>query len=340
MNKIELGRTGLKVHQLGFGGIPIQRVEEDQAVEVVRHAVKCGVDFIDTSRVYTTSENRIGKALQKTDKKVILATKSFQRTADGILGDIDVSLKELQTDYIDIYQCHAVMNETDYANVIAPDGALAGLRKAQEKGLIGHIGLTSHSLDLLEKVVDDGFFDTIMVCFSFMEPAARERVIPAAKEKNIGVIAMKPFSGGVIEKPEIALKWVLAQPEVLILGGVEQTDLFDQNWQTFADCQPLTPKDREIIAEIRKTYDKAFCRRCDYCQPCSEEIPIQFVLGAQSIIKRSGGQAAKGPLISWAMAKAKECTACGECMTRCPYDLPIPDLIKEKSDWFEQNFAS
>lgn len=340
MNKIVLGRTGLKVHQLGFGGIPIQRVEEDQAVEVVRHAVQSGVDFIDTSRAYTTSENRIGKALQKTDNKVVLATKSLQRSADGILGDIDVSLKELQTDYIDIYQCHAVMNEADYKKVIAPDGALAGLRKAKNKGRIGHIGLTSHSLDLLEKVVADGFFDTIMVCFSFMEPTARERVIPAAKEKNIGVIAMKPFSGGVIEKPEIALKWVLSQPEILILGGVERTDLFDQNWQTFAGNHTLTSKDHEIIAKIRKTHDKAFCRRCDYCQPCSEEIPIQFILGAQSIIKRSGPQAVKGAMLSYAISQAKNCTACGDCMTRCPYELPIPDLIKEKLEWIETNFPT
>lgn len=340
MKKILLGRTGIKVKQLGFGGIPIQRVAEDTAVEVVRHAVESGLDFIDTSRMYTTSETRIGKALQKTGKQVVLATKSFQRKADAILKDVETSLNELQTDFVDIYQCHAVRNEQEYAMVVAEDGALAGLKQAKEKGQIGYIGLTSHSLDLLEKVVDDGFFDTIMVCFSFLEPAARERVIPAAKKNDIGVIAMKPFSGGVIEQPEIALKWVLSQPEVLVLAGVEETALFDQNWRTFISGQMLTAQDRGIIAEIRKTQEKAFCRRCDYCQPCSEEIPIQFVLGAPSIIKRSGSQALKGPLLSYALAKAKTCTACGDCMERCPYELPIPDLIKEKLEWIEKNYPS
>ena len=279
MRRITLGRTGLEVCQLGFGGIPIQKVDEAQAIETVLHAVETGVDFIDTSRLYTNSETRIGKALKQTDKKVILATKSFQKTGDGIRKDVDISLEELQTDYIDLYQCHFVMNEPDYEGIIAPNGALDGLLKAKEEGLIGHIGLTSHSLDLLERVICEEKFDTIMTCFSFLEPAALERVIVRAIERNIGVIAMKPLSGGVIENPKLALKYVLSQPDILIIPGVEDKGLFDQNWQVFQGSYDLTPDETQQIEEIRKQFDKGFCRRCDYCQPCSEGIYIQMIFG-------------------------------------------------------------
>jgi len=198
MKKVVLGKTGIESVRFGFGGIPIQRVSEKQAVEVVLHALEMGMDFIDTSRMYSNSESRIGKALRETDKKAILATKSFSRSADGIQEDIETSLKELQLEYIDIYQCHAVGNEEEYRRVTASDGALSGLLKAKEQGIIGHIGITSHSLDLLENVIDDGLFETIMICYSFLEPAAGERVIPKAVEKGVGILAMKPLSGGVI----------------------------------------------------------------------------------------------------------------------------------------------
>jgi predicted aldo/keto reductase-like oxidoreductase len=322
MEKMILGKTGIEVCRLGFGGIPIQRISEKQAVETVLHAVAKGVDFIDTSRAYTTSESRIGRALKQTDKRVILATKSHDRTSDGIQRDIETSLKELQTEYIDLYQCHFVRNEEDYQKVISPDGAFEGLLKAKQDGLIGHIGLTSHSLDLLERVIEDGFFETIMTCFSFLEPAAGERVIPKAIEKNIGVIAMKSFSGGVIDNPKLALKYVLSQPDVLVIPGVEHHDLFDRNWQIFEAGEELSHDEELEIEEIRKQYDKIFCRRCDYCQPCSEEIPIQIILGMKSLVKRSGRQFFESPRMQKAM------------------NNPIPDLIKDNLRWFDEQNGS
>ncbi|MBN1570550.1 MAG: aldo/keto reductase, partial [Acidobacteria bacterium] len=279
MKRMILGKTGIEVARLGFGGIPIQRVSEKQAIEVVLHALEKGIDFIDTSRVYTNSETRIGKALKETDKKAAVASKSFNRSADGIRKDVDVSLKELQLDYIDLYQCHGISSEEEYRLITSPEGALSGLIKAKEQGLIGHIGLTGHSLDLLEKVLDDGLFETIMVCFSFLEPAAKEKVIPKARENNVGIIAMKPFSGGVIEAPEAALKWVLSFPDVLVIAGVEDKRLIDQNWRAFQGSCELTDEEKGQIAGISKEFESRFCRRCDYCLPCPAEIPIQFVLG-------------------------------------------------------------
>jgi predicted aldo/keto reductase-like oxidoreductase len=333
MKRMVLGKTGIETERLAFGGIPIQRVSEAQAIEVVLHALEKGMDFIDTSRMYTTSETRIGKALKQTDKRVTVATKSFGRTADAIRKDVDISLKELQLDHIDIYQCHGISSDAEYKRITAPNGAYEGLVKAKEQGLIGHIGITSHSLDLLEKIVEDGLFETIMVCFSFLEPAAKEKVIPKAREKGIGIIAMKPFSGGVIEAPEVALKWVLSFQDVLVLAGVEDIKLIDQNWRVFQGSYELSDADMQTMREICAEYDKKFCRRCDYCLPCPSEIPIQFVLGIRSFLKRMGPGALKTPMFGSMLEKAANCTECGDCMSRCPYSLPIPDMIKKNVAW-------
>ena len=339
MERIVIGKTGLEVNRLGFGGIPIQRVEEDKAVKTVLHAVKNGVDFIDTARAYTTSERRIGIALQQTDKKVIVASKSHSRTSEGIQADVMTSLKELQTDYIDLYQCHFVKDDKDYQQVISSGGALEGLIKSREEGLIGHIGLTSHSLDLMDRVLDDGFFETVMVCFSFLEPEAQEKIIPKAIDKNIGVISMKPFSGGMIENSRLALKYVLSQQGTLVIAGVEYEDLFDENWEIFQGSFELDEKEKKEIDDIRKAREKNFCRRCDYCQPCTEDIPIQFILGIRSIVKRMGTNALRRDRFMKAVSKARECSECGECEKRCPYQLPIPELIKENLQWIDEQLT-
>ena len=336
MKRIVLGKTGIEVNRLGFGGIPIQRVEEQQAIETVLHAIECGVDFIDTGRAYTTSEERIGRALRQTDRRVVLASKSHDRTADGIRRDIEISLKNLQREYIDLYQCHYVKNEEDYRKILAPRGALEGLQQARKEGLVGHIGVTSHSLDLIDRVLEDDVFETVMVCFSFLEPAARDRVIPKALHRNIGVITMKPFSGGALADPQLCLKYVLSQPGILIIPGVEQKTLFDQNWAVFQGGHELSEFEVEEIAKIRQRYDKAFCRRCDYCQPCTEDIPIQVILGIRYIIQRFGDATLQQKRIQEAIAKARQCSECGECMQRCPYELPIPELIKENIRWADE----
>jgi uncharacterized protein len=328
MKRIALGNTGIEAARLGFGGIPIQRVSEIQAIETVLYALEKGMDFIDTSRMYTTSESRIGKALKETDKKVSVATKSFARSADGIQKDIETSLKQLQLEHIDLYQCHGISSADEYKLITSPDGAISGLIKAKEQGLIGHIGITGHSLDLLEKIVDDSLFETIMVCFSFLEPAAKEKVIPKAREKQVGIIAMKPFSGGVIDAPEVALKWILSFPDILVIAGVEGKNLIDQNWRVFQGGYDMTDEESQTLNRIVKEFDKKFCRRCDYCLPCPAEIPIQFVLGAHSFIKRMGSGILQTPIFANMLEKAANCTECGDCMERCPYDLPIPEMIK------------
>jgi predicted aldo/keto reductase-like oxidoreductase len=337
IHKVILGKTGFEITRLGFGGIPIQRVDERQAVETVIHALEKGVDFIDTARAYTTSETRIGIALRETAKNgLVLATKSQQRTADGIRKDIEKSLKELQRDTIDLYQCHFVRDFDTYDRIISTGGALEGLLRARDEGLIGHIGITSHSLDVLNRAIDDGLFETIMVCYSFLEPLAEENVIPKALAMNMGVIIMKSFSGGVIDNPRLALKYALAIEGTAVIPGVESSELFDRNWDVFLGNLTLDHDELQEITAIRQQFDKQFCRRCDYCQPCPEGISIQAIMGIKSMVKRMGQAIIEKGWPKEVVEKARNCTGCGECMERCPYDLPIPELIRENVEWFDE----
>ncbi len=270
-----------------------------------------------------------------------MASKSLSKTAEGARADLETSLKELQRDYIELYQCHFVKDQAEYQKVISSGGAFAALRKAKEEGLIGHIGITSHSLDVLDLSLDTGLFETIMVCFSFLEPLAREKIIPKAVEKKVGVIAMKPFSGGVIETANLALKYVFDQPEVVVIAGVERRDLFDENWAIFQKGEKLNGGEIQEIAKIQEAFEMAFCRRCDYCQPCPEEVPIQAVLGIRSMVKRMGKAILqKGSRHRESIDKARGCTGCEECKNRCPYQLAIPQLIQENLSWVDEQFKS
>lgn len=331
--QVTLGKTGIRVTRLGFGGIPIQRVTEREAVETVIHAIGRGVDFIDTSRAYTTSETRIGIALRETGRDVVVATKSQQHTADKVRRDVEISLRELRREKIELYQCHFIRDLDTYRKITSKGGALEGLLKARDEGLIDHIGITSHSLDLLDHVIDDGLFETIMVCYSLLEPKAEERVIPRALASNIGVIVMKAFSGGVIDNARLALKYALASGGTVVIPGVETKELFDEDWEVFMDDLPLSRKEREEIRAIQDQFDKQFCRRCDYCQPCPEGIPIQHVIGIRSMVKRIGPRILTEGWPRLAIEQAVKCTGCGECMERCPYELPIPELIQENIRW-------
>src|SRR4030042_3794110 len=208
MEKVRLGKTNLIVTKLGWGGIPIQRVDENEAVSVIQDVMEMGVDLLDTARAYTNSEHRIGLVLQKIDRPVILSTKSLVRSAK-IYNEVHESLKQMKVKKINIYHLHGVSHFEDYEKVMAPGGAYEGLKRARDDGLIDHIGITSHNLTVLERAIESGHFEVIMACYSFLEPDAASKVFPLAREKDIGILAMKPFSGGVIEEAGPALRFVL-----------------------------------------------------------------------------------------------------------------------------------
>jgi predicted aldo/keto reductase-like oxidoreductase len=334
MEKVRLGRTNLIVTKLGWGGIPIQRVGEREAVSVIQAVIEMGVDLLDTARAYTNSEHRLGLALQKTDRPVILSSKSLIRTTK-IYNDVHESLKQMKVKKINIYHLHSVSTFEDYKRVLASGGAYEGLKRARDEGLIDHIGITSHNLNVLERAIDDGHFEVIMACYSFLEPEAAKKVFPLAKEKDVGVLAMKPFSGGVIEEAGPALRFVLSTANIVPIPGTEILEKARENWKIFTEGYSLVKEDKERIEAIKKEFDRKFCRRCDYCQPCTEKISIQHILGLKSIIKRFGSNAQELGWIKDLIEKARNCSECGECLPRCPYQLPIPDMIKENLAWFD-----
>jgi predicted aldo/keto reductase-like oxidoreductase len=333
MNRMLIGNTGIEVCRLALGGIPLQRISEEDAVEVVRYAIEKGIDFIDTARNYSTSETRIGKALKEADKKVAVSSKSIFRTADGIRKEIEKSLKELQLDYIDIYHCHSVATDEDYKRVTAPDGALAGLLKAKEEGIIGHTGITSYNVDVMDKAVDDNIFETIMVPFNIVEPIAYKSVIPKAMQKKTGILTMKPFAGGVIGIPGLALRWALSFPDLLVITGMETKEQVDKNLAVYDGSFGFTDEEKQQIVSLNKQFESKFCHRCGYCEPCAVNIPIYKILSVKNMVKINGPQMLTTPDFENVLERAKSCIQCGDCLIRCPYNLPIPFMMKEIVKW-------
>ncbi len=335
MEKVRLGKTNLVVSRLGWGGIPIQRVADRKGVSVIRAVIEMGVDLLDTARGYTNSEHRIGLALERARRTVVLSSKSTVKT-EKIYDDVHESLKQLMVKKIDIYHLHNIAKFEDYENVLREGGAYRGLKRAQEEGLIGHIGITSHSLPVLERAIEEGYFEVIMACYSFLEPGAADKVFPLARAKDIGVLTMKPFSGGVIEEAGPALRFVFQTKGIVPIPGSETLDRATENWEVFEEGGPLTENDRERIEILREQFDRQFCRRCDYCQPCSEGISIPMAVGLRSLIKRLGPVAQEVTWMVELIEKARNCSECGDCLPRCPYQLPIPDLIKENLAWYDR----
>ena len=329
-----LGKTGLKISRMGFGGIPIQRIDAQGTRELMKELMAAGVNYIDTARGYTVSEEYLGYALEGIQDHFVLATKSMARTRDAMAADINTSLKNLRTGYIDLYQVHNPTPE-QLDQVCAPGGALEALLEAKADGKIGHIGITAHSLVTFEKALDLPWVETVMFPYSIVESQG-EKLIAGCAEKNIGFIDMKPLAGGAIEDAAVALRYVLDNPHVTVtIPGMAEKAELAQNLAACCDSTPLTFEEKAKILEIRNRLGTNFCRRCNYCAPCAVGISIPSVLLFDGYLSRYG-------LAEWAKeryatlsVKASACIGCGACESRCPYDLPIRKLLQTASEHFD-----
>ena len=328
-----LGKTGLKVSTLGFGGIPIQRIDEEGTKTLMASLVEAGVNYIDTARGYTVSESYLGYALEGIRDKFVLATKTMARTREGMAKDIDVSLRNLRTDYIDLYQVHNP-SAADLDTVTAPGGALEALMEAKAAGKIGHIGVTVHSAKVFEKALSYDWVETIMFPYNIVETQG-EALIRRCKEQNVGFIAMKPLAGGAIEDATLAIRFLNTNENIsVVIPGMADPAELDQNLAAANDASPLTAEELEKIDAIRRELGTQFCRRCGYCAPCTVGISIPNVFVFEGYLRRYG-------LAGWARdryaalpAKAGDCIGCGECETRCPYNLPIREMLKKAAEGF------
>ncbi len=333
MEYITLGKTGLQVSRLGFGGIPIQRVDAATTKELIRSMAEKGINFIDTARGYTVSEGYLGEALEGLRDKFVLATKSMARTKEAMAADIETSLNNLKTDYIDLYQVHNP-NIAQLEQVCAPGGALEALKEAKEAGKIGHFGLTAHTLDTFEKALELDWVETIMFPYNIVETQA-EDLMKQCTKKNIGFITMKPMAGGAIEDPVLALRFICSNPDAtVVIPGMYDLKEIEINLSAVNNTAPISEEELRKMDEIRKLLGKQFCRRCNYCQPCAAGINISGVFLFQGYLDRYGlGEWAKGRYDALPV-KADACIECGVCETRCPYQLPIRQMLKEAAKKF------
>ena len=328
-----LGKTGLKVSAMGFGGIPIQRIDAAGTKVLMHKLVEQGINYIDTARGYSVSEQYLGEALDGIRDQFILATKSMARDRAGMAQDIDISLSNLRTAYIDLYQVHnPSLAQLD--QIIAAGGALEALQEAKAAGKIGHIGLTAHSKEVFEKALELDWVETIMFPYNIVETHGEE-LIKKCKERNVGFIDMKPLAGGAIEDATLAMRFVSANPDVSVtIPGMAELAELDQNLAAVNDTSPLSAAELEKIDAIRKELGTQFCRRCGYCAPCSVGISIPNMFVFEGYLSRYG-------LADWAKGRynaqaktASDCIECGICETRCPYNLPIREMLKRTAKAF------
>ncbi|MCP4600679.1 MAG: aldo/keto reductase [Proteobacteria bacterium] len=328
MKKRTLGRTNLEVSVIGFGGIPIQRLSLREAEKVLCTALDRGINFLDTARGYTDSEDKIGRAISSRRGEFVLASKAMSRKSANMTGELDASLKKLRTDMIDLYQFHCVGTDEQLEKVLGPGGAYEALDKARAHGKVRYIGISGHVRDVLEKAVNTGLFDTVQLPFNPMETDSLEDVIPAAKAASTGIIAMKPVAGGALRnRAPLALRFTLTHGADVVIPGMETTDQVEKNAAAGDELTPLTDEELSTLEEDKAAWKGRFCRRCGYCLPCEQglDIPSLFLLDAYYT---------RYELKDWALKrllhlekKYADCVACGECMERCPYKLEIPDLM-------------
>ena len=322
-----LGKTGLRISRMGFGGIPIQKTDAQVTRALMEELVAHGVNYIDTARGYTVSEAYLGEALCGLRDRFVLATKSMARTKEAMARDIETSLANLRTDHIDLYQVHNPSLK-ELEQVCAPGGALEALLEAKAAGRIGHIGVTAHMAAVFERALTLPWVETVMFPYNIVETQG-EALMKRAHEQGVGFICMKPLAGGALEDATLAMRFIAQNPDVsVVIPGMCDVREVRQNIDAFENTAPLTQAELAQIETIRKELGTQFCRRCNYCQPCTAGISMSGIFVLEGYLNRYGlGDWAKQRYAAMAK-KAGDCVGCGVCETRCPYQLPIREMLR------------
>jgi len=334
MKTVRLGKTGLEVSRVGMGGIPLIRPTEAEAIRVIQRALDLGVNFIDTSRVYWSSEERIGKGIAGRRDQVILATKGGGDRA-RTLEHIELSLKRLNTDYIDLWQFHGVSSFEAYERVLGPGGGMEGVQQALQAGKIRHIGMSSHSLEVARKAVSSGHFETIQFPFNFVTSEPADKLVPLAREHDVGFIAMKPFAGGQLRDANLTIKYLLQFEGVVPDPGVQKVEEIEEIVDIVDGPWELTPQERQQMEDIRAELGTRFCRQCQYCMPCPQGVDIRMLMITQ-VMWRLWPRDTFTEWMREVVESGRNCIQCGECEDKCPYQLPIREMIVENIEFYER----
>ena len=331
-----LGKTGLRVSRLGFGGIPIQRIDAEGTKALIRKLVEAGVNYIDTARGYTVSEEYLGYALEGIRDKFVLATKGRGLTKEAMAADVETSLKNLRTDYIDLYQFH---NPSFCPKPGDGTGLYEAMLEAKAQGKIRHIGITNHRLAVADEAIESGLYETLQFPFCYLCSEKDLELVEKCKKADMGFIAMKALSGGLINNSRAAYAFQAQYDSVLPIWGVQKEHELDE-FLSYIDNPPVMDDEiRTLIENDRKQLFGSFCRACGYCMPCPAGIEINTCARMSLLLRRSPSELQLTPEVQAKMMKIKDCLHCGHCMSKCPYGLNTPELLQRNLKDYEEVLA-
>ena len=335
MRTIRLGRTGIESPQNAFGALPIQRVDLEDAVKILRMAYDGGMVFFDTARAYSDSEVKLGHAFEGMRDKIFIASKTMAETPEKFEEDLETSLKNLKTDYLDIYQFHCVKQCYTPGD---GTGMYEAMEKAKREGKIRHIGITAHKIGIAEDIVKSGLYETLQFPFSYLASDRDIALVRSCEEAGMGFIAMKGLSGGLLNNAEACMAF-MSQYQVLPIWGIQRISELEQWLEFFKKDIVYSDEIREFIENDRKQLMGDFCRGCGYCSPCTVGIVINQCARMSQMIRRAPSKAWLTDHWKTEMARIADCIDCGACMTRCPYELNIPELLRKNYEDYNNILA-
>ena len=332
MDRITLGKTGITVCRNGFGALPIQRIGKEDAAYLVRKAYENGVNFFDTARAYTDSEEKLGYATSSFRDKIFIATKTAAKNGEDLKKDLETSLSLLKTDYIDIYQFH---NPPFCPKPGDGTGLYEAMLEAKKEGKIRHIGITNHRLGVAKEAIESGLYETLQFPFSYISGEKEMELLSMCRERGMGFIAMKGLAGGLLNNSRVCYAFMSQFDNVLPIWGVQRERELDE-WLSYNDNPPVMDEEvKSIIEKDRKELSGDFCRGCGYCMPCPMGIQISECARMIQMIRRSPSESQLSEEARAMMANIHNCVKCGKCMDKCPYSLPIPTLLEKNLEDYE-----
>lgn len=336
MRQITLGKTGIEVPQNAFGALPIQRVSQETAVKLLRRAYEGGMRFFDTARAYSDSEEKVGEAFDGMREKIYIASKTAAKTPEEFWEQLDITLKNLRTDYLDLYQLHCVDQCYRPGDGF---GLYECLQEARDQGKVRHIGITTHKLYIAQEIVESGLYETLQYPFSYLSSEQEIDLVKKCGEADMGFIAMKGLAGGLINRSEAAMAFMSQFDNVLPIWGIQrETEL--EEWLGYMENTPEMTE--ELAAYIQKEQQELtgeFCRGCGYCMPCPAGIQINQCARMSLMLRRAPSQAWLTEEMQAEMKKIEGCLECRKCMSKCPYELNTPELLKKNYEDYKRVLA-
>ncbi|MCQ2451787.1 MAG: aldo/keto reductase [Oscillospiraceae bacterium] len=336
MLTVRMGKTGLVVSKNGFGALPIQRISKAEAVYLLQKAFYNGINYFDTARYYTDSEEKLGAAFAYTRDKIIISTKTGAQTAEDFWKDLETSLTKLNTDYIDIYQFH---NPAFCPRPGGEDGLYDAALEAKKQGKIRHIGITNHRLAVAEEAIASGLYETLQFPFSYLAGEPELKLVEECRKADMGFIAMKGLAGGLIHHSASAYAFMAQFDNVAPIWGVQRESELDE-FLAYQTCPPeLTGEIKDRIEADKQELAGDFCRGCGYCMPCPQGIQINNCARMSLMLRRAPSAANLTPEMQQEMKKIETCLECGQCKAKCPYGLDTPALLKKNLEDYKANFV-